>query len=246
MKKIIVFVVCVLLCGTEYAQEKSGRSKFDGKAGGESALPSLQTCIHTAQQNLRLFTEGQANDVNSIVKDIEVTIDSMPKNKTTSDLLLSKHFAPLRHFFLTTNNKTSVAAEFLYTVTPYNFCLYNDTALAMYIWAVKDGEPYNLGKMTDKRIVKLALTNCLLPSLAALDEFKEGDIKYVALSVYYGCKDSREGAPKTGTVPYCLTLVARLSDIQQYAAGLITDKGLLATAEVYLADETDMRRLNLD
>jgi hypothetical protein len=35
-------------------------------------------------------------------------------------------------------------------------------------------------------------------------------------------------------VPYCLTLVARLSDIQQYAAGLITDKGLLANAEVSL------------
>ncbi len=243
MKNLMVLAIFLFVYAVAHAQDKSNLSKQTGKA---EALPNLQTCLHTAQHNLRLFTESQPNDVNSIVKEIELYIDSMPKNKTTADLLLSKNFAPLRHFFLTTTNKTSVAAEFLYTVAPYNFCMYNDTALSLYLWAVKDGEPYNLGKMTDKRIVKLALTNCLLPSLAALDEFKEGELKYVALSVYYGCKDSREGAPKTGTVPYCLTLVARLSDIQQYAAGLITDKGLLANAEVYLADEEDMRRLNLE
>ncbi len=246
MKKIIVFVICVMLCTAAIAQEKSNWSKQGGKAGSPLTLPSLQTCLHTAQQNLRLFTEGQPNDVNSIVKEIELYIDSMPKNKTTADVLLSKNFAPLRHFFLKTTNKTTVAAEFLYTVAPYNFCMYNDTALALNIWAVKDGDQYNLSKMTEKRIVKLALTNCLLPSLAALDEFKEGELKYVALSVYYGCKDSREGAPKVATVPYCLTLVARLSDIQQYAAGLITDKGLLANAEVYLADEEDIRKVNVD
>ena len=114
--------------------------------------------------------------------------------------------------------------------------MYNDTALTLYIWAVKDGEQYNLNKTTEKRIAQLAMTNCLLPSLAALDEFKGTDIKYVALSVYYGCKDTREGAPKVAAVPYCLTLVARLSDVQQYAAGLITDKGLLANAETFLSD----------
>jgi len=246
MKKLVVLATFLLVYAAVPAQEKSNWSKQAGKAGNKGALPGLQTCLRTAQHNLRLFTEGQPNDVNSIVKEIELYIDSMPKNKTTADALLSKNFAPLRHFFLTTTNKTTVAAEFLYTVAPYNFGMYNDTALGLYLWAVKDGEPYNLGKMTDKRVLKLALGNCLLPSLAALDEFKEGELKYVALSVYYGCKDTREGAPKTGTVPYCLTLIARLGDIQQYAAGLITDKGLLANAEVYLADEDDMRRVNVD
>ena len=152
----------------------------------------------------------------------------------------------MRHFFLTTSNRTSVAAEFLYRVAPFNFCRYKDTALALNIWAVKDGEPYNLSKMTDKRIARLALTNCLLPSLAALDEFKDNDIKYIALSVYYGAKDSREGAPHSNTAPYCLTLVARLSDIQQYTDGLITDKGLLAVADIYLADEESERQVKLE
>ena len=220
MKKLGLVVGCVLVMMGAYGQEKKHAAE-----GG--MLPSLQSCMRTTQQNVGLYTQGQANDVNTIIKDIEVRIDSMPKNKTTADLLLIKHFAPLRHFFLTTTNKTSVAAEFLYTGAPYSFCMYNDTALTLYIWAVKDGDTYNLNKTTDKRITQLAMTNCLLPSLAALDEFKAEDIKYVALSVYYGCKDTREGAPAGGITPYCLTLVVRLSDVQQYAAGLITDKGLL-------------------
>ncbi len=229
MKKIVLVVVGVLVMMGAYGQEK--KHTVDG-----GMLPNLQSCIHTAQQNLQLYVQGQPNDVNSIIKDIERYIDSMPKNKTTADLLLMKHFAPLRHFFLTTTNKTSVAAEFLYNIAPYSFCMYNDTALTLYIGAVKDGDPYNLNKTTEKRIAQLAMTNCLLPSLAALDEFKGSDIKYVALSVYYGCKDSRDGAPKAGVAPYCLMLVARLSDVQQYAAGLITDKGLLAVGEVYVSD----------
>ncbi len=220
MKKLGLVVGCVLVMMGAYGQEKKHAAE-----GG--MLPSLQSCMRTTQQNVGLYTQGQANDVNTIIKDIEVRIDSMPKNKTTADLLLIKHFAPLRHFFLTTTNKTSVAAEFLYTGAPYSFCMYNDTALTLYIWAVKDGDTYNLSKTTEKRIAQLATTNCLLPSLAALDEFKDSEIKYVALSVYYGCKDTREGAPAGGIAPYCLTLVVRLSDVQQYAAGLITDKGLL-------------------
>ena len=186
---------------------------------------------------------SQEHDANSIILDIERCIDSMPKNKTLSDIFLSKHFAALRHFFLTTTNQTTVAAEFLYTTTPYTFCLYNDTALALYIAAVKDDDPYNLGKTTDKRIAQKAFDRCLLPSLAALDEFKTDDIKYIGLSIYYGCKDTREGAPTTTEVPYCLTLIARLTDIQQYAAGLITAKGLIANSEVYLADAENMRRM---
>jgi len=229
MKKFIVMACCVLLFTAAQAQEKK-------RAAEGGMLPNLQSCIHTAQQNLQLYLQGQPNDVNSIVKEIEVAIDST-KKRTYSDELRSKYFAPLRHFFLTTTNKTSVAAEFFYSIAPYSFCMYNDTALTLYIWAVKDGEQYNLNKTTEKRIAQLAMTNCLLPSLAALDEFKGTDIKYVALSVYYGCKDTREGAPKVAAVPYCLTLVARLSDVQQYAAGLITDKGLLANAEVYTWSE---------
>ena len=244
MKKFVLFATCILLCAGAHAQEKTNRPRVAGPTHDAAPLPNLQTCIHTTQQNVQLLLQGQPNDVNSIIKDIELYIDSMPKNKSTADVLLAKHFAPLRHFFLTTSNKTSVAAEFLYTVAPYNFCMYNDTALALSIWAVKDGDPYNLSKTTDKRIARLALTNCLLPSLAALDEFKAEDIKYIAVSVYYGAKDTREGAPHTATTPFCLTLVARLADIQQYAAGLITDKGLLANAEVYLADGDG--RLNLD
>ncbi len=246
MRKLIVFATCILLCTAVQAQDKGNRPKVGGKPADAAPLPNLQTCVHTAQANLLLFTQAQPNDVNSIIKEIEVYIDSMPKNKSVADQQLAKHFTPLRHFFLTTANRTSVATQFFYTVAPYNFCMYNDTALALNIWAVKNGDPYNLSKMTDKRIARLALTNCLLPSLAALDEFKNGDIKYVALSVYFGAKDTREGAPHMATVPYCLTLIARLSDIMQYADGLITDKGLLAVAEVYLADEEGEKRLNLD
>ena len=243
MKKFITLVSCVLLFTAVQAQEKKG-------APAKRDLPALKACMLTAQQNLPLFTQSladpaQAHDVNSIIKDIELYIDSMPKSKTYSDELLMKHFAPLRHFFLTTTNKTTVAAEFLYTDAPYRFCMYNDTALALYVWAVKDGDTYNLSKMTEKHVAKLAFENCLLPSLAALDEFKDNDIKYIALSIYYGCKDTREGAPGVAAVPYCLTLVARLADIQQFAAGLITAKGLMTNAEVYIADADDVHNLKM-
>ena len=124
--------------------------------------------------------------------------------------------------------------------------MYNDTALTLYIGAVKDDDTYDLSKMTDKRIARKAFNRCLLPSLTAFDSLKDGDIKYVALSIYYGCKDTREGAPPVAAVPYCLTLVARLSDVQQYATGLITDKGLLSVSEIYLADVQDVRRITIE
>ena len=90
------------------------------------------------------------------------------------------------------------------------------------------------------------MVNALLPSLKALDEFKEADIKYVGMSVYFGCKDTREGAPKDPVISYCITLVARLADIQQYGSGMITGKGLLAVGELYISDPDDpneMRRI---
>ena len=103
--------------------------------------------------------------------------------------------------------------------------------------------------MTENRVIKVAFTNCLLPALKALDEFKANEIKYVGLSIYYGCKDTREGAANLPVVPYCLTFVARMEDIQQYGAGLITIKGLLANAEVYINtgdSQNDFRRIQIN
>ena len=96
MKNLMVLAIFLFVYAVAHAQDKSNLSKQTGKA---EALPNLQTCLHTAQHNLRLFTESQPNDVNSIVKEIELYIDSMPKNKTTADLLLSKNFAIFRSVF---------------------------------------------------------------------------------------------------------------------------------------------------
>jgi len=212
--------------------------------GTGTHLPDFIKCMIDVQGHVPLYIQNINNnalehDVNSIILDIEKYIDSMPKTRSYSDVLLMKEFNPLRHFFLTTTNKTAVATSFLYADKPYQFCLYNDTAKALYTYAVNDGETYNLNKMTEKKAVKSALENCLLPSLKAFDEFKDNEIKYAGLSVYYGCKDTREGAPKEPLAPYCLTLIARLTDVQQYAAGLITDKGLMANAEVYICGPDD-------
>ncbi len=246
MKQFLLVVFCVCLLFRLNAQDKKGAPKND--------LPGMNKCIQTAVENLPLYirnlsSHSEEHDVNSIILDIEKYIDSMPKTKKYSDILLMKQFDPLRHFFLTTTNKTTVASSFLYTGTPYQFCFYNDTALALHIKALKDGDVYNLSKMKEGRIIKVALQNCLLPSLKALDEFKASEIKYVGFSIYYGCKDTREGAPNLPAVPYCITLVARLSDIQQYADGLITAKGLLANGEVYISNEaplTDFRRIQIE
>jgi hypothetical protein len=217
-------------------------------------LPGMNQSIHTAIENLPLYTQNlngqpQEHDVNSIILDIEKNIDSMHKNRKYSDVLLMKQFDPLRHFFLTTTNKTSVASSFLYSGAPYRFCFYNDTALALHIWALKDGETYNLGKMTDGRVIKAAFTSCLLPALKAVDEFKANEIKYIGFSIYYGCKDSREGAANLPAVPYCLTLVASTADLQQYGSGLITIKGMLANAELYISNPdtpNDVRKIQIN
>ncbi len=207
----------------------------------KNELLDIKKCIRIGQLNLPLYTlnyhdHSQEQDVNSIINETEKHIDSLPKIRTAGDQMLLKYFAPLRHFFLTTANKTSVATNFLSIDAPYMFCTYNDTATALYLYALKDGDVYDLSKTTDHKIAVKVLTDCLLPALKALDEFKESDIKYVGLSVYYGCKDARDGAPKTGVAPYCMTLIARLSDIQQYNTGILTAKGLLAVSATYICD----------
>ncbi len=245
MRKLLLLSLSICSIFQVCAQDKR-YAQF--KSTPKLELTDINKSIRAVQGNLSLYTKNvnnhsQEHDVNSIILDIEKYIDSMPKNRTQSDQLLMKQFNPLRHFFLTTTNKTTVATSFLYSGNPYQFCAYNDTATVLYLYAVKDGDTYNLGKMTDKKVIKSALQNCLLPSLKALDEFKDNEIKYVGLSIYYGCKDTREGAPSSVLVPYCLTMIARVSDLQQYAAGLITEKGLLTNADLYLSDEEDANLL---
>ena len=255
MKKLMLLLSCIWLFAgpaNSIGQERRAKeTKEPAVSDSRRDLPDLKACMSIAQEHLPLFTENMADhsqerDVNSIIQEIEKYIDSLPKSKTYSDQLLVKYFTPLRHFFLTTTNRTTVATEFLYADAPYRFCRYGDTALTLYIWAVKDGDNYDLSKMTEKRIAKKTFENCLMPSLTALDEFKDNDIKYIAMSAYYGCKDTREGAPEGGVVPYCLTLVARTTDLQQYAAGLITAKGLMINAEVYVADVNDLRKVSVE
>ena len=235
MKNLLLLLLCAGMYTVGVAQAKKN---VVARATPKNDLPSLQSCLDSAVQHVGLYTRnlpgpGNEHDVNSIVLDIERYIDSMPQKKTYSDELLLRNFAAMRHFFLTTTNKTTVATQFLYPEKPYTFCRYADTALTLYIGAIKDGDSYNLSKTTDKLIAHQALENCLLPSLAALDEVKDPDIKYVAVSIYYGCLDTRDGAPANPTVPYCITFIARLADVQQYAAGNLTEKGLMQGAVVY-------------
>lgn len=244
MHKLFFIVLCLLVAtaGTGQTKKLSQPKEID------NALPELSRSIVTAQENMQLFTDNlesksKEHDVNSIILDIEKYIDSLHGAKSRQDILLNRYFAPLRLYFLTVTNKTTVASFFLYPDVPYTFCRYNDSALALHISALKNGNTYNLGKMTEKRIAATALETCLLPALKAFDEFKEGDLKYIALSIYYGCKDSREGAATDPITPYCMTLVARLTDIQQYNAGLITTKGLAAVSEIYLSDADEPHQL---
>lgn len=245
MKKMLLLLAT--LCFLQKANGQDKKAVFV-RAPERPVLTDIKKSITAVQGNVSLFTKNAGNhsqehDVNSIILDIEKYIDSMPKSRTYSDQLLMKYFNPMRHFYLTTTNKTTVATSFLYSGAPYQFCSYNDTAYVLHMFAIRDGNSYNLSKMTDKKVVRNTLENCLLPSLKALDEFKEGEVKYIALSIYYGCKDGREGAPAGVVVPYCVTLVARLADLQQYATGIITAKGLLANSELYLSDEEDAGNL---
>ena len=233
MRQALLLLYMTVSISALHAQDRKTVSRND--------LPDMKKSIHTAVENLPLYTQNLADhakehDVNSIILDIEKYIDSMPRTKKYSDVLLMKNFDALRHFFLTTTNKTTVATSFLYDGAPYRFCRYDDSAVALHIAALRCGDVYNLGKMTDNRVIKTVFENCILPALKALDEFRIGELKYVALSVYYGCKDTREGAP-AGITPYCLTFVDRLPDIQQYESGLITAKVLMASADLYLSTD---------
>ena len=245
MKKTVLVLLLIGFVSKLNAQDKSIQAKGD--------LQSMKRSVHMVVEGLPLYIQNfndhsQEHDVNSIILDIEKHIDSITKNKLYSDVFLVKHFDAIRHFFLTTTNKTTIASSFLYAGAPCRFCMYNDTALALHLFALKNGDVYNLGKITEKRAVKLAFENCLLPALKATDEFKGDQLKYIGLSIYYGCKDSRDGADAKSIVPSCLTFVARLSDIQQYASGILTEKGLLANAELYLSndDQIDPRRIQID
>lgn len=233
-----------IVCSVTNAPAQSGYKSIK-----RTDLPDIRRFVTATQSNAGIYRQNlnshsQEHDVNSIVKEMEGYIDSLPKNKSNADLLLIRQFSPLRHFFLTTANKTTVAPSFLYAVTPYQFCSYNDTALVLYISALEDGEIYNLGKTTEKKVISKVLDQCLLPSLKALDDFKTDEVKYIGISVYYGCKDTRDGAPKEPVTPYCITMVARLEQLQQYTAGLITGKGLMANADIYLSDEQSAGELN--
>ncbi len=251
MKTLFLVIVAALSFASLSAQDKNGST---GKPLIDNTLPGMDKCILQAQGNVLLFIQNldsnsEEQNVNHIIIDFQQYIDSLPANKSRADVLLVKHFAPLRMFFLTTTNKTTVATSFLAPGPPFRFCLYNDTASALFLGAVKNGEIYNLAKMTEGRILKAALMNCLLPSLKALDEFKNNEVKYVGLSIYYGAKDSRDGAPTSPVTPFCLTLVASLADIQQYNAGIITAKGLLANATLYLSgvdDAAGLRRISVN
>ncbi|MCD6012468.1 MAG: hypothetical protein K0Q79_2330 [Flavipsychrobacter sp.] len=249
--KQLLFIPVVFFVLQLNAQDKPAFTR----APDRTQLPDIKKAIRTVQGNVAIYTQNTTNlhsqehDVNSIILDIEKYIDSMPRNKSYADQLLMKLFNPIRHFFLTTTNKTTVATSFLYSGTPYQFCNYNDTATVLYFYAVRDGNTYNLAKTTERKIFRTSFEQCLLPSLKALDELKEGDIKYAALSVYYGCKDTREGAPAGQIAPFCLTLLARIADLQQFAEGMITAKGLVAVSELYLSDEegaTELRRVQMN
>lgn len=242
MKKVsmlLAFVICSLAL---VAQEKKASVKND--------LPDIMKSIRMVTDDLPLFKQNFADhsketDVNSIINDIEKYLDSSAKAKKYADQLLIRNFNPLRHYYLTTTNKTSLATSFLFSSAPYRFCNYSDSGIVLHIFALKTGETYNLAKVTERKALRLAAENCLLPALKATDEFKQGDIRYIALSIYYGCKDTRDGAPAVPVVPYCLTMISSITDLQQFATGMITPKGLLASSELYLTSEEEPEPRNI-
>ncbi len=251
MKMFLIIMAAVFASVSLSAQ---GKKAGIAKAPVSSTLPDLSMCILQGQEHVSLFvrnldSNAKEKDVNSIIVDFQKYIDSLPPNRSQADALLAKHFAALRMFFLTTTNKTTVATSFLSEGPPFRFCTYSDTASVLYLGAVKDGELYNLSKMTEEKVVNSVLMNCLLPSVKALDEFRNNEVKYVALSTYYGCRDIREGAPASPVAPFCLTIVASLADIQQYNSGSFTAKGLLEHATLYLSgagDYLNLRKIQAD
>lgn len=246
MKTLLVIALALIPAFPVTAQTKQA-NKQTTTASANAALPNLGDRILRTQVDLDLFTANFNNnskerDVNTIIKDMQRYMDSAGAPKNRADVLLHKNYTPLRSYFLTTTNKTAIATNFLYTETPYTYTVFNNE-LALYLGAIKCGELYNLAKKTEKAVVTTVLNNCLFPSLKALSEFKDTDIKYIGVSVYYGARDSREGAT-AAIAPYCLTIVAGLADVQEYAAGIMTAKGLLAKADLYHSDSHSRGVLN--
>lgn len=239
MKKLIIIALAFIYHLPVDAQSQKTNKTTTTTANANVALPDLYDWILDVQSNAGLFLANMDNnskqrDVNNIIKDMQRYMDSTGAPKTRADVLLHKNYTPLRSYFLTTTNKTAVATNFLYADAPYSYATYKNE-LSLYIGAIKCGELYNLGRKTERTVIKTALNNCLLPSLKAMEEFKDTDVKHIGLSVYYGARDSREGASMS-IMPYCLTLVAPLEDIQQYAVGNMTAKGLLEKGELYLSN----------
>ncbi|GAA4460115.1 hypothetical protein GCM10023093_02240 [Nemorincola caseinilytica] len=251
MKKLIVIALALigylpLSAQTKKKPTNAKPAKQVTETPVNTSLPAMNDVILRTQANVDLLTANMGNnaherDVNTIIKDIQRYLDSAQGPRTRADVLLTKNYTPLRSFYLTTTNKTTVATAFLYADAPYTYAMHND-GLALHIGAVKSGETYDLGMKTEKGIIRTALLNCLLPSLNAFSEFRDTDIKYVGLSIYYGCSDSREEGKKV--TPYTLTLVAPLADVIQYAAGDMTAKNLLASSELYQADAMNRAILN--
>lgn len=252
MKKLIVIALALINCLPVDAQTKKvGRAKpVSVKPAAEipvnATLPAMQDVILQTQANVGLFTANYSNnsqerDVNTIIKDIQRHLDSAGGPRSRADVLLTKNYTPLRSFYLTTTNKTTVATAFLFAEKPYSYAMHND-ALALHVGAVKSGEIYDLGMKTEKGVIRTALLNCLLPSLRAFSEFRDTDIKFVGLSVYYGCSDSREEGKSIA--PYTLTLVASLADVIEYASDNMTARDLLAKGELYQANATNHNLLN--
>jgi len=250
MKTLSLIILTLALITTVHAQEKKTKAEPP-----KNNLDGMRKCIRDGQGQVELFVENlkdhsKENDVMSIINTAEHYLDSMSKSREYADMLLSRQFMGLRNFFLTVTNKTTISTSFLYPDVPYHFCMYNDTALGLYISAMKDGDTYSFKNMTEKQIASTVFGDCVLPSLKALSEFKGNELKYFALSVYFGCKDTKEKTPGPQTVkPYCLTFVARFPDVKKYIEGYMTADDLVDNAEVYISNDdsmNDFRRIRVN
>jgi hypothetical protein len=252
MKRFTLALLCLCLSLSVFSQEKKSSTKTEAV---KNNLASIRKCIQTEQGNLGLFVQNlkdhsKETDVLFIVNTAEQYLDSTAKSREYNDVLLRKHFVGMRNFFLTVSNKTTIATSFLYPDAPYHFCMYNDTALGLYISAMKDGDVYSAKDMSEKKIASKVFEDCVLPALKALNEFKDNELKYFGLSVYYGCKDIKQIAPDaSGVKPYCLTFVARFPDVKKYIEGYMTADDMVDNAEVYISNDdsiNDLRRIRVN
>ena len=252
MKKLILLLFTSCLIAHLHAQEKKAPSKIEPP---KNNLAGMRKCIQAEQGSVELYVQNlkdhsKENDVLFIINTAEHYLDSTAKSREYADILLRKHFVGLRNFFLTVTNKTTISTSFLYNDVPYHFCMYNDTALGLYISAMKDGDTYSAKDMTEKKIASKVFEDCVLPALKALNEFQDNELKYFGLSVYYGCKDTKQTTPNAPAVkPYCLTFIARFPDVKKYIEGYMTADDLVDNAEVYISNDdsiNDFRRIRVN